>query len=611
MHSRYARSRASMVLCAVTALLIVTRTATAQPPPPPPLSPAPPAPPENLVTEAKRVLGKMLFWDEQLSSDNTVACGTCHRPGFGGADPRMARHPSDDNVLNTPDDVLGSPGVIRSDTANRYLRDPVFALLPQITPRAANPSILAMFAPDIFWDGRARTTFINPETGAVSIANGGALESQAVGPILSSVEMAHDGRTWPQVIAKLNVIEPMILAGDLPPDIADALDLDPTYPDLFSAAFGDPAITAERIAFAIATYERTLYPNQTPWDRFIAGEQNAMTPGQVQGWNALQASPCFACHTPPLFTNNSFQNIGLRPVPEDRGRQDVTGLAGDRGRFKVPTLRNVGLKPSFMHTGVFNNLNQVIGFYANGAAQFPDNKSPLLPIALPPQVVPAVIDFMANGLRDPRVAAEEFPFDRPTLHAQSPVPNPSLLGGAVPGSGGLVPGMIAVSPPNRGNIDFKIGVTTALGGATAFVAFSTQPPVAGQLPNPTLHGPVVLDGAGAGNGLGTWQWPIDAAAAESCDVYLQWRVNDPAAAGGVAMSRIAHLRMIPYLCGGDMNCDGVTNGLDVQAMVTAMLDPGAYAVNYPGCNPARGDMNGDNLLTLTDAALFTEEMLVE
>lgn len=602
-------SRAVRAHCALVALLLITVSAVvAQPPPPPPFPPVP-VPPENPISEPKRVLGKLLFWDEQLSSDNTIACGTCHRPANGGADPRLARHPSDDNLLNTPDDVIGSPGTIRSDATNKYFRDATFGFAPQITGRAANPAILAMFAPDIFWDGRARTTFINPQTGAVSVANGGGLESQAVGPILNSVEMGHDGRTWAEVLNKLQVVRPMVLASNLPPDMAAAIAGDAGYPDLFAAAFGDPAITAERIAFAIATYERTLVPNQTPWDAFVAGNPNAMTPNQVQGWNALQASPCLVCHTPPLFTNNSFQNLGLRPVPEDRGRQDVTGLPGDRGRFKVPTLRNVGLKPTFMHTGVFTTLAQVLNFYANGAAQFPDNKSPILPVAIPPAVRPAVIDFLANGLTDPRVAAQQFPFDRPALHTERPFPNPSLVGGGVTGSAGIAPAMIAVSPPNIENIDFKIGVSLALGGAQAWVAFSTQPPVGGQLVSPLLHGPIVLDGVGPGGGSGTWQWPIDEAAIADCDVYVQWHISDPAAAGGVAMTPIAHLRMIPYLCGGDMNCDGEANGLDIQAMISALTDPAGYAVVYPGCNIAHGDFNGDNLVNLADLAPFAGALM--
>jgi cytochrome c peroxidase len=567
------------------------------------------APPENPITEQKRILGKLLFWDEQLSSDNTVACGTCHKPGFGGADPRIARNPHTDNLINTPDDILGSPGTIRSDASNNYLRDSVFGLLPQITVRAANPFINAMFAQDLFWDGRARSTFTNPETGVVSIPIGGALESQAVAPIVSAVEMGHDGRTWAEITGKLAVVTPMILASNLPADIAAATSGGATYPDLFTAAFGDPAITAERIGFALATYERTLTPNQTPWDAFRAGNNAALTPNQVNGLNVFSGSPCAVCHAPPLFTNNSFQNIGLRPIAEDNGRQAVTGNPADRGRFKVPTLRNIRQKRTFMHNGQFNTLNAVIGFYANGAAQFPDNRSPLLPVALPPQAVPNVIDFLANGLADPRVVNEQFPFDRPQLHSDSPFPNPSLVGGGIAGSGGIVPAMIAISPPNLGNIDFKVGVNSGLGGAEAVLAMSASPPVGGNLVNPTLSTPITLDGAGNGQGYGTWQAPIDQAMVNSCDVYVQWQIRDPEAADGLALSPVAHLRMIPYLCGGDMNCDGQTNGLDIQAFVQAVLDPAGYAADHPNCNRARGDMNADNLVNLQDVAPFADKAL--
>jgi len=195
-----------------------------------------------------------------------------------------------------------------------------------------------------------------------------------------------------------------------------------TYPDLFQTAFGDPAITAERIAYAIATYERTLLANQTPWDRFIAGNPNALTQGQVQGWNFFRTSPCAACHTPPLFTNNTFRNIGVRPPQEDLGRQEVTGLAADRGRFKVPTLRGVGRKATFMHNGGLTTLQNVIAFYRpNNPNRFLDNVDPILPVPVPPQVQPALIDFLANGLTDPRLVAETFPFD-----------HPALTGGALP-----------------------------------------------------------------------------------------------------------------------------------------------------------------------------------
>lgn len=133
-----------------------------------------PFPPENPLTESKRVLGKILFWDEQLSSDNTIACGACHQPRTGGADPRLAVHPGPDGVLGTPDDLRTSPGVINADGADDYLPAPFFALQRQLTPRAANTAIMAMYAPELFWDGRAPSRFADPETGATVIAAGGA-----------------------------------------------------------------------------------------------------------------------------------------------------------------------------------------------------------------------------------------------------------------------------------------------------------------------------------------------------------------------------------------------------------------------------------------------------
>ena len=76
-------------------LICLTQIALAQLVTPPPVSP------ENPVTEEKRVLGKILFWEEQLSSDDTVACGTCHIPAAGGSDPRLAAHPGPDGLFGT------------------------------------------------------------------------------------------------------------------------------------------------------------------------------------------------------------------------------------------------------------------------------------------------------------------------------------------------------------------------------------------------------------------------------------------------------------------------------------------------------------------------------
>src|SRR5687768_18620450 len=88
-----------------------------------------PVPAENPITEPKRVLGKILFWDEQLSSDASVACGSCHRPSAGGGDPRTGRHPGIDK--GTIDDVMGSPGIAWHGPDGRPRPHPLVGTAPQ------------------------------------------------------------------------------------------------------------------------------------------------------------------------------------------------------------------------------------------------------------------------------------------------------------------------------------------------------------------------------------------------------------------------------------------------------------------------------------------------
>ncbi len=422
---------------------LVTGTALAE-------LPAVPVPVENPASKEKRVLGKMLFWEEQLSSDNTVACGSCHIISAGGSDPRVAIHPGSDLVYGTSDDTLGSPGIVALDENFLPVDDANFGYRQQVTGRASPGITMSMFAEDLFWDGRASTTFVNPlNSDEIIIGSGGGLESQAVGPILSSVEMAKTGRTWTDVTDKLETIVPLTLARNIPPDMAQALGISPGYPELFAKAFGDSEITPARIGMAIATYERTLVPDQTPWDLFMAGDESAMTQSQIDGWNDFSdRTVCDNCHVPPEFTDHIFYNIGLRPAEEDIGREAVTGDADDRGRFKTPTLRNVGLKQSLMHVGRITDTQDAIDFYnANADAenglenphvQFEEFQTGI-PTNNPGNVVEystlsmfsnadnpergkdlqrQIADFISNALTDPRVAAESFPFDRPTLGSE-------------------------------------------------------------------------------------------------------------------------------------------------------------------------------------------------
>jgi cytochrome c peroxidase len=181
--------------------------------------------------------------------------------------------------------------------------------------------------------------------------------------------------------------------------------------------------------FAIATYERTLVADQTPWDDFIAGDVSALTPAQQTGWTFFAGSPCNTCHVAPLFTDNSFRNIGVRDPMEDTGREEATGAPADLGRFKVPTLRNAGLKPTLFHTGDAETMPEVVTFYQPGNQGSVVNIDPLMPVPVPPNLQNPLSDFLANGLVDPRVAAETFPFDRPIL-----VPEPMADGLLVAGA---------------------------------------------------------------------------------------------------------------------------------------------------------------------------------
>ena len=381
-----------------------------------------PVPTENPITEEKRVLGKILFWDEQLSSNDSIACGTCHIPNASGADPRdpaTSINPGIDGVFGTDDDIVGSRGIALLDSDGNAVEHPFFGFEPQVGDRAASSLFGHMWADELFWDGRATSEFLNPLDNTVVIGSGGSLESQAVGPILNSIEMAKEDRQWSEVTSKLEQVTPLSLATNLPSDMALALQDNSSYPALFESAFGDTEITPVRIAFAIATYQRTLVPDQTPFDL------GTMTQAQQIGLNVFVNQDCSTCHTPPLFSDNNFFNIGLTPSGEDEGRFGVTGVEEDRGEMKVPSLRGVGLRETYMHTGEFTTLNQVLGHYNNPAFNQDRDNIPgggNYDFNITGGNLTNLIDFLANALTDPRVEAETFPFDRPTLNSENPNP---------------------------------------------------------------------------------------------------------------------------------------------------------------------------------------------
>jgi cytochrome c peroxidase len=513
--------------------------------PVPPLNP-PPEPAGNAVTAAKAYLGKTLFWDEQLSSTRTVACGTCHFASNGGSDSRTvtgsarSRNPGADGLFNTADDVFASPGVPANNADGTFSPSALYGLGEQVTSRKSRSYIDAGYSNTLFWDGRATQTFTDPLSRSVVLQTGAALESQVLGPPVNSAEMAHAGRDWSDVAARVSASKPLALSPSVPAGLRDWI-AGRGYPELFAEAFGTSEVTPSRIALAIATFERTLYSDRTPFDQSAAGISQ-LTPDEARGQNIFNGvGRCNTCHAGPLFTDNQFHNIGLRPQAEDPGRFNVTGNPNNLGEFRTPSLRNVGLRAPYFHNGRFAALEDVVDFYNRGgdfdAPNVDHNR--IRPIGLSPQQKSDLVAFLRGALTDPRVAAGSAPFDRPMLYTESGRV-PQVTGAGTPGSGGLVPQVTAVEPPLAGNPNFTVGVSGALGGAQAVLVIDGSDPGTGpSIPSAASFARAVvqLSGGGAGAGFGSVSLQIpDSAALVGATFYGRWFVADPNAPGGTAVT---------------------------------------------------------------------------
>jgi cytochrome c peroxidase len=185
-----------------------------------------------------------------------------------------------------------------------------------------------------FWDGRAPT-----------------LEAQSIIPITNPHEM---NKTADQVVETLKRIQ-----GYLP---------------LFAAAFGDSTINFERVTQALATFERLIVSGNSAYDRYQAGDKNALTKLQRAGLQFFNGKgECAECHSGPNFSDEKFANIGvgMNRQPPDPGREEVTKKRGDIGKFKVPTLRDLAHRGPYMHDGSLKTLGDVLDFYARGGLPNP------------------------------------------------------------------------------------------------------------------------------------------------------------------------------------------------------------------------------------------------
>lgn len=285
------------------------------------------APADNPSTPEKIELGRLLFWDPILSGAKDTACATCHHPDFGYADGL--------------DLAMGTHGLGLGDT-RRFDAPGTRPFVKRNSPTLLNIGFAGIdmtFGYDpadapMFWDRRAR-----------------GLEAQALEPLKAVEEMRGDTFSEPEavdmVVLRLNAI--------------------PEYRTRFARAFGTPAaVTTTNLARALAAFERSLTALSSPFDRYVRGDQSAMTPLQFSGMQSFQASGCASCHKGPMFTDYQIHVLG---VPDHPGLAEADAGAGGRYAFRTPSLRNLKYTAPYMHNGVLPTLDDVLSFY-NGVRGF-------------------------------------------------------------------------------------------------------------------------------------------------------------------------------------------------------------------------------------------------
>jgi len=196
------------------------------------------------------------------------------------------------------------------------------------------PTVLnAVFSTAQFWDGRAAD-----------------LKEQAVGPIQNPIEMAITG---PHAVEMLRGI--------------------PGYQPMFAAAFPEDKdrISIANVGKAIAAFEATLITPNAPFDRYLRGDDSALSAGQKSGLRLFIEKGCAGCHNGVNIGGGSYAPFGVveKPgadilPPADKGRFQVTKTASDEYVFKVPSLRNIELTPPYFHSGRAFDLGQAVGVMA-------------------------------------------------------------------------------------------------------------------------------------------------------------------------------------------------------------------------------------------------------
>ncbi|MCA9225221.1 MAG: c-type cytochrome, partial [Planctomycetales bacterium] len=212
-----------------------------------------------------------------------------------------------------------------------------------------------------FWDGRADS-----------------LEAQAVGPIANPIEM---NLPLDEMVRKVSAIK--------------------GYAKPFERAFGTPEVTQDRVAKAIASFERTVLSGDAPYDRYKAGDQEALSEPAKRGMKLFFGKAnCSACHSGHSFTDGGFHNlgVGIKDAEPDVGRFAVSKQEGDKGSFKTPTLREIARTAPYMHDGRLKTLEEVVDYYDKGGEANPQLDEEIYALKLTAEQKADLVAFLKEGL---------------------------------------------------------------------------------------------------------------------------------------------------------------------------------------------------------------------
>ena len=324
----------------------------------------------NPFDEAQAELGRLLFYDPLLSGNRNISCGTCHHHTLAGADSLSLG-------LGEGGDGVG-PERKASDGSGRIKR----------RMSRNSPALFNLGAREIrilFHDGRVSLDdtygngFNTPAEEYLPQGLSSILAAQALFPLVGEIEMAgapEENEVAAFLTERIDYGWPLIV---------ERVRGFPEYAKLFAAAFGDvdsaQDIGIVHVANALGEFVGSEWrSHDSPFDSYISGDLDAMSPQQVEGLNLFFGKArCSSCHGGPFFTDQGFYALALPPLGPGRTRRfdlharDVGRLAEtdrieDSYRFRTPMLRNVALTAPYGHNGAYSDLKGMIEHHLNPLA---------------------------------------------------------------------------------------------------------------------------------------------------------------------------------------------------------------------------------------------------